>query len=237
MAYSRLARYYDRIYSWKNYRLEARKLLAFIRRFQRSRGRALLDIACGTGNHIPYLLPRFRVEGIDISPDMLRIARRKLPAVRFTRGDMTRFDLGRRFDVVICLFSSVGYVRTLPRLRKAVHCMAAHLKPGGVLLVEPWFTRETWNPPRVHALFVDEPGLKLCRMNTSFRPRGRVTCLDMHYLVGTNRGTRHLVEHHECGLFSKQETLDAFRRAGLLARHDRLGLTGRGLYVGRKPLS
>jgi ubiquinone/menaquinone biosynthesis C-methylase UbiE len=237
VTYASIARYYDRIYSFKNYRLETRKLLAFIRRFRRSRGNLLLDVACGTGAHLVHLRRHFTVEGVDASAGMLRIARRKLPGVRFTRADMTRFDLGRAFDVVTCLFSSIGYVRTLPRLHKAIRCMAAHLKPGGLLLIEPWFTRETWKPPQVHALLVNEPGLKLCRVNTSLKPRGRITALDMHYLIGTHRGTRHLVEHHECGLFSKKETLDAFRRAGLWVRYDRRGISGRGLYVGMKPVS
>ena len=53
-------------------------------------------------------------------------------------ADMTSFDLGRRFDVVTCLFSSIGYVGTAERLDQAIATMAAHLEPGGTLIVEPW---------------------------------------------------------------------------------------------------
>src|SRR3712207_7289123 len=44
----------------------------------------------------------------------------RYPDVRFHQGDMTDFDLGRRFDVVVCLFSAIGYVLTEERLRQTL---------------------------------------------------------------------------------------------------------------------
>ena len=43
----------------------------------------------------------------------------------------------RAYDVVLCLFSSIGYVKTKSNLNRAVKCMANHLTPGGILLIEP----------------------------------------------------------------------------------------------------
>ena len=74
---------------------------------------------------------------------------------------MTRFDLHRKFDAVVCLFSSIGYVRTVKRLERAIGCMAHHLSYGGVLIIEPWFDVETWHPKSVYATFVDEPETKV----------------------------------------------------------------------------
>ena len=53
---------------------------------------------------------------------------------------MTDFDLATTYDAVTCLFSAIGYVRTVDRMNRAVACMARHVKPGGVLIVEPWIT-------------------------------------------------------------------------------------------------
>ena len=47
---------------------------------------------------------------------------------------------------------------------------------------------------------------------------------------------RHFTERHELGLFSEQEHMQAFRKAGLDVSYDHPGLTGRGLYIGVKPV-
>ena len=109
------------------------------------------------------------MSGLDLDPQLLAIARERLGDVELHEGDMTAFSLGRRFDVVTCLFSSIGYVGTVERLDDAIAAMAAHLNPGGVLIVEPWLTPEAWMADRPHLLSVDEPDLKIARM-THLRP-------------------------------------------------------------------
>jgi len=232
-----LAGCYDRIYSFKDYRAEARRLEAVTREYLRSGGRRLLDVACGTGGHLAYLKDRFDVTGVDRSAAMLAVARRRLPGTKLHRADMTGFELGERFDVVTCLFSSIGYVKTVRSLNRAVATMARHLVPGGVLLVEPWFTPGAWMARSIHVqLLVDEPGFKLVRANTSLR-RGRLSWFDLHHLVCTRDRTRHLVERHELGLFTTREMKQAFRRCGLGVAFDPEGLTGRGLYIGTRSRS
>ncbi|HNS50211.1 MAG TPA: class I SAM-dependent methyltransferase [Anaerolineae bacterium] len=229
--YDRIADLYDKVYSYKDYPVEARALTAFVRQELRSGGNRLLDVACGTGRHIEHLKREWRVEGVDLDQELLSIARQRNPDVLLHQADMADFELGRRFDAVTCLFSSIGYVRTLEKLGQAIGCMARHLVPGGVLAVEPWFTPSTWHPGTVHALLVDEPELKIARVNTSFM-EGCLSYFDLHYLVGTPEGTEHLVERHEMGLFEREEMSGAFRAAGLSVRYDEQGLTGRGLYLG-----
>jgi SAM-dependent methyltransferase len=107
--------------------------MAIFRAHQRSGEVHLLDVACGTGRHLEYLRERYDVEGLDISLELLAIARQRLPGIRLHHGDMTAFDLGKTFDLVTCLFSAIGYVKTLENLRRAVGCMARHLKAGGLL--------------------------------------------------------------------------------------------------------
>ena len=226
-------RFYDAIYSWKDYRTEVDRLDRIIRERNPGAG-SLLDVACGTGRHLGLLRGGYEVEGIDLDPGMLAVARVRLPGVTLHEGDMTSFDLGRRFDVVTCLFSSIAYTRTPELLHGAVAAMTRHLEPGGVLVVEPFFTPETWKEGDVWALFVDEPELKIARIDVPTR-RGRLAILDFHYLVGTPQGVEHFRELHEAGLFSHEEYLEAFRAAGLQPAHDPEGLMGRGLYVAVAP--
>ena len=232
--FTETALYYDKIYSFKNYPAETDRLIAIFREHQRSEGTCLLDVACGTGRHLEYLKDRYDVEGIDISVELLTIARQRLPGIPLHYGDMTAFNLGKTFDLVTCLFSSIGYVKTLKNLAQAVECMARHLKAGGLLVIEPWFTPDTWRPGTVHAIFIDEPELKIARINTSF-VMGHLSIFDLHYLVGTPAGTEHLVEHHEMGLFTTDDMHAALAAVDLEVAFDRQGLMGRGLFIGRHP--
>src|ERR1700730_1388985 len=156
--YSKLAKVYDALYGFKNYEAEAKRLHEIIAEKKTSPGNALLDVACGTGTHLSFLQKYYSVEGIDLTPEMLEVARTRHPQIAFCEGDMRTFDLGRRFDVVTCLFSSIGYLKSPQELRAAIINMARHLQPGGVLIVEPWLTDETWKPGVVvHGLYVDKP--------------------------------------------------------------------------------
>jgi SAM-dependent methyltransferase len=147
---------------------------------------------------------------------------------------MTSFQLGRQFDVVVSLFSSIGYAKTKSRLQKAIRNMNRHLLPGGILLVEPWFTPEQWKPGGVFTIHVDKPDLRIVRMSHSGQ-RGKISLLEFQYLVGTSEGIEHYTEIHELGLFTHKDYLDALKAADLTVTHDSKGLDGRGLYIGRKP--
>jgi ubiquinone/menaquinone biosynthesis C-methylase UbiE len=233
VVFTKTAQFYDKVYAFKDYSAEAERLTAIIREHLRSSGNRLLDVACGTGKHVEHLKAHFEVEGLDINAELLEVARQHNPGVPFHQGDMIDFDLDRRFDVVTCLFSSIGYAKTLDNVKRAVACMARHLVDGGVLVVEPWFTPGDWHAPSVHALLIDEPELKIARVNTSFQ-EDRLSYFDLHYLVGTPEGTEYFVERHELGLFEIDEMRAALEEAGLKVTHDAEGLTGRGLFIGCK---
>ncbi len=234
MSYSQSAIVYDAIYSFKDYTREALIVHETIMRHKLSAGSSLLDVACGTGKHLYILQNHYTTQGLDLEPGLLAIARER--CITFIQGDMVNFDLGVSFDAITCLFSAIGYVRTIARLRAAIQNMAHHLKPGGVLVIEPWFAPEDWHPGSPHATFVDEPGLKVARVTISemfgSEHEGWFSRNDMHFLIGTSDGIQHFVERHELGLFTPNEYNSAFRAAGLETIHDPEGVTGRGLYIG-----
>src|SRR3954447_5484559 len=117
--FSRSAHMYDAIYaSVRDYPREAAEVDRLIQE-HRPGARTLLDVACGTGAHLEHLKD-YELEGLDLDPEMLAIARERLPDVAFHEGDLVEFDLDRRFDAVVCMFSSIGYVRTEERLRSAI---------------------------------------------------------------------------------------------------------------------
>ncbi len=235
--FSEMAEYYDLMNSFKNYRRETTRLIGLVRRYGRSGGREWLDVGCGTGRHLRYLSRRFRCTGVDASSQMLRVARREVPGVRFERGDMRTFRLGKQFDVVSCLFSAIGHVRTESGLRRAIASLAAHVKPGGVLIIEPWFTPKTWHVGMVHLLTAGTLDLKLARASYS-TARGSQSILRMHFLIARKgRGVHYKAVTGISGLFEHATTLKWLRKAGLRSRFYRQGLMlDRGLFVGVRPL-
>jgi SAM-dependent methyltransferase len=214
------AEVYDLIYGvgvGKDYLVEARELAALIRE-RRPETRSLLDVACGTGLHLLHLREYFdEVAGVELSPQMAEIAESRLgSSVRVTVGDMRGFDLGRRFDAVTCLFSSIGYVQSPEELQGTLRRLAAHLEPGGVLVLEPWFTPETWRPGTVHHGMAEQDGRTVIRLSYSgLSEDGKKSSTDMHYLYGEEGvGVRHWRDVHIMSLFTDDEYLDAFAAAG-----------------------
>ena len=225
---------YDLIYSsFKDYEAESATVAELLRRSAPG-ARSILDVACGTGEHARFLADRhgYDVDGLDLDPAFVRIARAKLGRGTIHEADMVRFGLGRRYDVVLCLFSSIGYVKTLDNVRAALAAFRKHLAPGGVVIVEPWFTPGQLTAGRVSARVVESADVSVCRM-TYTQIEGAISRLKFEYLIGTSDGIQHASEVHELGLFTRDEMEDAFRAAGLEPEFDDEGLFGRGLYVAR----
>jgi SAM-dependent methyltransferase len=229
--FSRTARYYDQIYSFKNYAEEAAKIRDVIRR-EHPAAQSILDIACGTAEHAKLLTPEFSVDGIDLEPEFIEIARGKVPAGTFSIADMRRFQLGKKYDVVQCLFSSIGYITRGEEVVQALECFAQHVAEGGIILVEPWFTPDFWRAGTLHMQPVDLPKLKICRMSVSGR-RGNLSLIPFHYLIATPDGVQYVQEDHELALYTVEEMLGFFERARLKVKHDPEGISGRGLYVAK----
>jgi SAM-dependent methyltransferase len=229
IAYGRSAPVYDALCRHKDYARASATLRDIVRRVT-PEACSLLDVACGTGRHLEHLSRDFRVEGLDLSADMLAVARARCPDVRFHEGSLVDFQLAGRYDAVTCLFGSIGHARTLDGLHRAVASMARHLQPGGVLIVEPWITPAAFGTGRLVCDTVNDPDLKVARMYVTNR-EGDVSIFDEHYLIATADGVEHFTERHELGLFTEEQYRDAFIQNGLQLVDTFLDLFGYGLYV------
>jgi ubiquinone/menaquinone biosynthesis C-methylase UbiE len=232
--WNELARHYDLMYSWKSYRNETDRILSLVRRHKTSRGKDLLDVGCGTGGHLKFLQQYFHVIGTDASESMLNIARKKFPGLTFLRQDMASLNVGRRFDVIVCLFAAIAYTRTYANLKRTLAKFSEHLVEGGVVIIDPFVHPSLFKPRHIEGLYVDRPDMKLCRLiRTSLR--GNIATLDCHFLLMTKDGTKSFRDIHRLGCFSPKRVLKIMDDCGLRSRYFTKGLMpDRGLYVGVK---
>jgi len=176
LLYTEYAKYYDMIY--KEY-LEIRvpKLVDFIvkvfKEDSRRRVVDVLDIACGTGGPTIELARRgYKVLGVDISEQMIRIAREKaqdegLP-VKFGVCDMRNLNFKEEFDAATCLFTSISYNASKDDMLKTLRGVYKALRPGGV------FIADNPNPFRSERAFQGIPYIRSIR-----RAETRMLIIDM----------------------------------------------------------
>ena len=232
-----LSELYDLLYlgRGKDFASEA-KVVAGLIRARRPDAVSLLDVGCGTGEHLVTWRTMFaQVEGVDIAPDMVAVARAKLPGVPIHCGDMRDFDLGRTVDGISTLFSTLGYLPSPAELDAGVANLTRHLPLGGVLVAEPWWFPERFLDGHIGHDVVRKDGTTVARVVRTTLVEG-TSRLEAHYVVADRQGIRSFVHVQRFTLFGHADYRDAFLRAGCeveyLPEPGARMTTGRGLFVG-----
>jgi ubiquinone/menaquinone biosynthesis C-methylase UbiE len=231
------AEYYDTFYlTRKDYEREAGILEKVIRKFESRKTVALLDVGCGTGEHLKYLSSVFSCEGLDINNRMIEIAEKKVPEAKFSVANMLDFKLTNRFDAIICLFGSIGYVRNLSNLKKTLENFHSHLNDGGLIIVEPWVFKKDFKKGHMSLDTYKDDKLKFVRMARS-RISASTWMIFMHYLIGKNQKIEYFTEVHKMLAMDYPNYTKVIHSSGF---KDNVYLTEnlwngcRGLFIARK---
>ncbi|MDQ0205511.1 class I SAM-dependent DNA methyltransferase [Alkalicoccobacillus murimartini] len=104
-------------------------------------GLTLLDVGCGTGELMLELLKQnVEVTGLDLSADMLTVARTKAGEQGFNplliEADMTELAPLAVYDLVTVFCDSLNYLATEDEVKLAFEGFAKQLSPGGLLLFD-----------------------------------------------------------------------------------------------------
>ena len=143
---------YDVIYSKKNYKAETNLISQIIKKFH-SPNINILDIGCGTGEHTLELLKkRYKVTGIDLSNEMLKIAKQKLLSNKLFSNNLFNLNaynvnkLGVKFNVILMMFNVIGYLDDVQFFfEKLKDC----LEPNALIFFDYWSeTAVKKNPPK-----------------------------------------------------------------------------------------
>jgi len=230
-----ISAYYDTLYvNDREYGAEAGRVKDLLTRHGAPPRADLLVLACGTGGHIPYFRDEYTVSGLDLSEDMLDLARKKFPEVGFHLGDMINFELETDFDAGASLDGSIGFVKTVENLRAAMNRIASHLRPGGLALITPWSTAEDFRDLIVVDA-ADRPDLKIARMEHVRLKEPNMVEVTFHHLLGNNNDVTYHKQSMEIGLFSREEYAAAMIDAGLNVVEVYTGKDVRGgAYIGKR---
>lgn len=230
-----LAKHYDQIYSFRDYLDESVRLQNLIIKYSPIEPLTILDVACGTGLHLKHLSDDFACTGIDISKNMLKIARKNTKGITFKLGDMKNFCLKKEFDVITCMLSSIGYVKTQINLNKTLKNLYNHTSKGGILFLEPSNANSFYVSGNPSITTYDGKSAKITRITVA-KIKSTLAKLNM-YLVIAEKGKepKYYIDNHKLGVFSIKDTLKAMRNAGFRSKFLANGLmTGRELLIGIK---
>lgn len=137
------SKYYDLLYQDKDYQSEVEYIISLIQ-YHTNKVKTILDLGCGTGKHDELLCDKgYNIHGVDISEEMLKLAeiRRKGKEnnLTFSRSDISKLDLGQKFDVIISLFHVISYQKTNVLLDKVFSSVLKHLNEGGLFIFDFWY--------------------------------------------------------------------------------------------------
>jgi SAM-dependent methyltransferase len=174
----RYAELYDLFYADKPYTDEAAFVHECIREFSLRPTREILELASGTGRHaLEFEKLGYNVTATDRSPDMLEVARKRARGKNLVRAEMGQLDLPKKnFDAAVCLFDSIGYLRTNEAIANALARIRDHLRDDALFILEFWHAPAMLNgysPARVRRWKIDNADIT----RTSETTLDRESCL------------------------------------------------------------
>lgn len=135
--YQELAPYYFDIE--KPSRALKKEFQFLVNEFESRKLEKILDAGCGSGEHVAHLdHSGFTAVGLDNSPQMLDVARRRFPKSRFILNSMEKFRPAEKFDAIFSLFGSVNYLLKDEELKAALYNFHTILDDDGVMILEVW---------------------------------------------------------------------------------------------------
>ncbi|MBK9180515.1 MAG: class I SAM-dependent methyltransferase [Acidimicrobiales bacterium] len=201
----------------------------------------VLELGSG-GGHVAYWLKRsFRLTLVDLSPAMLAVSASLNPECEHHTGDMTSVRLGRSFDAVL-IHDAVDYLTTEDQIVATLRTAYEHCRPGGILVVLPDHTRETFEPATDHGGSdgPDGRGVRFLEWSTDPDPQDTTVRTDYAFLLRDEHGEVRVVHDvHVTGLFPQATWLrllaDAGFRSEARTEHTTEDREPRTVFVGHRP--
>jgi len=176
----------------------------------------VLELGSGGGNNAWHLKARFAMTLVDLNEGMVEVSRRLNPECEHAVGDMRTVRLGRSFDAVF-VHDAIAYMLTEEDLRAALATAFAHCRPGGLTVVIPDDTAESWAPSTDCGGHdgTDGRAARYLSWDWDPDPTDTWTATEYAFLLRAADGTVDAVhETHRTGLFSMATWLRLLAEVG-----------------------
>lgn len=237
--YKDIAYVYDLIYKNKDYSKESKSIIKFISENKKSKGKELLELACGTGRFLELFEKKYNCHGSDLNKEMLKIAKKRLNHTKLSLDNMIDFKFNKKYDIILILFSSIAYVKTKTNLLKTIKNCYNHLNEGGVLIIDAFINKKSFNPDRIVSweFYEDKENVVFRYMGNNNLKKGYFCFKAPYFILDKKKGTfRNYVDYDQLGLFENEDYFKIFKKLKfkkyMFFESD--GLKNRGRYLAVK---
>lgn len=167
------SKYYDLLYKDKDYKSEADFVHGLIQKYAPD-AKTILDLGCGTGKHdLLFAQKGYQVTGIDISAEMISIAKTSLSSLKsehfippkFLLMDIRTVQLNEKFDSVISLFHVMSYQVTNDDVIATLETASRHLNQEGIFIFDCWYGPGVLtDPPTVRLNEIENKDMAVTRL-------------------------------------------------------------------------
>ena len=172
--------------------------------------RTLLHPGCGAGRNDFIFKKHFKVTGVDISEDMLKIAKKLNPEVTYYKNDMRTLKMDECFDAV-AMPDSLEYMVTVKDLKKAIFTAHRHLRPGGIFLFVAYIKEEFVENNFINTGSIKDTEITVFENNYIPDPTGNTYEATMIYLIRKKGKLTIQYDSHILGLFKLEVWLDILK--------------------------
>lgn len=153
--YKNFSKVYDKFMEYSDYGAWEKQIEELIA-IEKPEGNRLLELGCGTGELLLRMAKNYRCDGLDLSPEMLTIAQKKLKHrdVKLFLGDMVEFSTGEKYDIILAMFDTVNHLVSIEELEEHFKSVKASLNNEGIYIFDV-VDREFMNAMFKGGVFVD----------------------------------------------------------------------------------
>ena len=200
------AQFYDLFNASKNYADESLYVHSLIKKFDPNAS-SIIDIGCGTGLHdIEFAKLKYNVVGIDISKEMIEIAKNRTKdsglELSFYTDAENKFEAKNKFDVAVALFHVTSYQTKADDLNRFFSLAYCNLKKNGIFIIDYWFS------PAVDFLKLEERSKSIIVEGNLIRKESKPTILSTNLFnidITISHKNHFLTESHLMRSFVPQE--------------------------------
>jgi len=203
--YEKTYKLYDLMYQEKDYEKEVDFIKKIIKKNFLNRSISILDMACGTGNHLNLLSKEYSdLTGVDSNLELLKIAKYKVKVANFIQDCMQNYSSINRYDLILCLFSSIHYNKNEEDLEKTLNNFYKSLRVGGIAIID-FISEEKLRQREISKR--DFGAFKLKGENI---PNKKTSLYKMVAYIDNKK----IIETSELGVFNKKSIINLSKKIG-----------------------